>query len=61
MEDDEQQYVVLINDEDQHCLWPATTAVPDGWKQTGPTGTKDECEAYVEENWTDMTPKSERA
>lgn len=60
MEDDEQQYIVLINNEEQHALWPASTALPEGWTQTGPTGSKDDCEAFVEENWTDMTPKSKR-
>lgn len=61
MDEDTQQYIVLINDEDQYSLWPATTDVPEGWAQTGPTGARDDCEAYVEEHWTDMTPKSKRA
>jgi len=60
MEEDDQQYIVLINDEEQYSLWPEGTNVPDGWTQTGPTGSKEDCEAFVEENWTDMTPKSRR-
>lgn len=61
MEDDDLQYIVLINEEEQYSLWPAVREAPEGWTQVGPTGTKDECSAYVEENWTDMTPKSKRA
>lgn len=56
----ELEYIVLINDEEQYSLWPAAKHAPEGWSQTGPTGTKEECEAYVDENWTDMTPKSAR-
>lgn len=55
------EYTVLINEEEQYSLWPATKEVPEGWSQVGPTGTKEECEAYVEEHWTDMTPKSARS
>jgi len=61
MDADEQQYIVLINEEEQYCLWPETVDVPDGWAQVGPTSTKDDCSAYVTEHWTDMTPKSQRA
>ena len=30
-EDVEALYLVLVNDEGQHSLWPAGIAVPDGW------------------------------
>lgn len=61
MDSDDQQYTVLINEEEQYCLWPEAVEVPDGWTQVGPKGTKDACSAYVNEHWTDMTPKSQRA
>ena len=62
MEDEEDTaYIVLINAEEQYCLWPALADLPQGWTQVGPTGTRDVCSAFVEENWTDMTPKSRRA
>lgn len=60
MDADDQQYIVLINEEEQYSLWPEVVEVPDGWTQVGPVGAKDECSAYVTENWTDMTPKSQR-
>ena len=61
MEEDEIDYIVLINAEEQYCLWPKLADLPDGWTQVGPSGSKEECSAYVEEHWTDMTPKSMRA
>lgn len=58
--DDRFDYMVLKNDEDQHSLWPSFKEIPPGWVQVGPIGTKDECVAYVDENWTDITPLSQR-
>jgi len=50
---------VLINHEEQYCLWPATKAVPNGWKSVF-QGTHEDCLAHVETTWTDMRPKSVR-
>jgi MbtH protein len=55
-----QAYIVLINSEEQHSLWPAHKAIPAGWRQVGPTGSKAECLEYVEKAWTDITPLSVR-
>ncbi len=61
MDNDDLTYIVLINDEEQYAIWPELSDIPEGWTQVGPSGTQEVCEAYVEENWTDMTPKSQRA
>ncbi len=53
-------YIVLINHEEQHSLWPAYKAIPGGWRQVGPRGSKAECLEYVEKVWTDITPLSVR-
>lgn len=58
--DDRFDYMVLKNAEDQHSLWPSFKEIPPGWEQVGPIGTKDECVAYVDEHWTDITPLSQR-
>ncbi|PPK65380.1 MbtH family NRPS accessory protein [Actinokineospora auranticolor] len=57
---DDIAYQVLINDEDQYSLWPATREIPAGWRAEGTTGTKDECTAHVDKVWTDMRPRSLR-
>ncbi|MEU2541360.1 MbtH family protein [Streptomyces iakyrus] len=59
-ENDEARFKVLINDEEQYSIWPADLAVPGGWTETGVNASKAECDAYLEENWTDMRPKSLR-
>jgi MbtH protein len=53
-------WVVLINDDEQYCLWPASNEIPSGWHPARPAGSKAEALAYVELHWTDMRPKSLR-
>jgi MbtH protein len=57
-ENPEASYLVLVNDEGQHSLWPEFAAVPAGWNRVHGPGTREEALAYVEENWTDMRPAS---
>lgn len=57
-EDEDGRYLVLVNHERQHSLWPADIEVPAGWRTTfGPT-TRRDCLDHVEANWTDMRPAS---
>lgn len=57
-EDDDGVYLVLVNDEGQHSLWPADIDVPAGWRVVLSAGTRPDCLAYIETNWTDMRPAS---
>ncbi|GAA0554659.1 mycobactin NRPS accessory protein MbtH [Paractinoplanes ferrugineus] len=51
-------FLVLVNDENQHSLWPVFAEVPAGWRTAyGPAG-RAGCLDYVNENWTDMRPQS---
>ncbi len=57
-EDPEGRYLVLINDELQYSLWPSFIDVPAGWTiKLAETG-RQEALDYINENWTDMRPKS---
>lgn len=51
---------VVINDEEQYSLWPAHKDNAPGWRDTGVSGTKDECMAHIGRVWTDMRPLSLR-
>lgn len=53
-------HAVVINDEEQYSIWPASRDVPAGWRAGGFTGTEEECLAYIDETWTDMRPASLR-
>lgn len=59
-DDDGGRFYVLVNDEDQHSLWPAFAEVPAGWRVVFGEETRAKCLEYVEENWTDMRPRSLR-
>lgn len=59
-EDENAEYLVLINDEQQYSLWPAFRDIPAGWTATGPRGKRRECLDWIDKNWTDMRPKSLR-
>ncbi|WCD89395.1 Protein MbtH [Streptomyces xanthophaeus] len=57
-DDAEGTFHVVVNDEGQHALWPAFAAVPAGWDVVWGAGTRADSLAYVEQNWTDIRPKS---
>lgn len=57
-EDDDAEYLALINDEGQYSLWPQFREIPAGWTAVGPRGKRKDCLAWIEENWTDMRPNS---
>jgi len=59
-EDENAEYLVLVNDEEQYSLWPAFRDIPAGWRTTGPKGKRRECLDWIEKTWTDMRPKSLR-
>jgi MbtH protein len=60
-DDPDGTFLVLVNDEGQHSLWPSFVAVPDGWRTVYGEDTKDACVTYVEAHWTDLRPLSLRA
>ncbi len=53
-------FMVLMNDEDQHSLWPAFADVPAGWRVAYGEASRAACLDYVDQNWTDRRPKSLR-
>jgi MbtH protein len=53
-------YKVVINAEKQYSLWPAERENPLGWQDAGKRGSKEECLAYIKQEWIDMRPLSLR-
>jgi uncharacterized protein YbdZ (MbtH family) len=54
------QLFVLVNDEEQHGLWPTFADVPAGWRVVYGEADRAGCRDYIEENWPDIRPKSLR-
>ena len=57
-DDAEGRFLVLVNDEGQHSLWPAFIEIPEGWTSVFGESGRQECLDYIDESWTDMRPKS---
>jgi MbtH protein len=57
-DDEDGVFLVLVNDEDQHSLWPEFAEVPAGWKVVFGPSDREQALAYVEKNWVDMRPRS---
>jgi MbtH protein len=57
-DDEDGSYLVLVNAENQHSLWPAAISVPHGWTVVYGADVRPACLDYVETNWTDLRPLS---
>ena len=52
------RFLVLVNDEGQHSLWPSFAEVPGGWTVVLAENTRQACLDYIETHWTDLRPRS---
>ncbi|MEV0672111.1 MbtH family protein [Mycobacterium sp. NPDC050441] len=59
-DDENGTFYVLVNDEDQHSLWPAFADVPAGWRVVFGAAGRAECLSHVEQVWSDLRPRSLR-
>jgi MbtH protein len=57
---DDATFKVVVNDEEQYSIWPDYKQTPNGWREVGKVGNKQDCLAYIETVWTDMRPLSLR-
>lgn len=57
---DDVRYQVVVNGEEQYSIWPADRELPEGWRNDGTVGSKQECLGHIESVWTDMRPLSLR-
>ncbi|GAS84232.1 MbtH family protein [Paenibacillus amylolyticus] len=55
---EDSNYLVLMNDEGQYSLWPASIPVPAGWTQMLGKAKRRVCLDYIAEQWTDLKPLS---
>jgi len=54
-------WIVLINGEEQYSLWPAGTGIPAGWRAVRPKASMSDSLNYITQHWIDLRPKSLRA
>ncbi|MFJ3961223.1 MbtH family protein [Streptomyces sp. NBC_01232] len=59
-DDADGRFYVVVNDEEQHSLWPSFAEIPAGWRIVFGEESRRQCLEYVEAHWTDLRPKSLR-
>lgn len=59
-DDDSGSFFVLVNNEEQHSLWPTFADIPDGWRVVYGEAQRSDCLEYIDREWTDIRPKSLR-
>ncbi|MFR9731931.1 MbtH family protein [Saccharopolyspora sp. MS10] len=59
-DDQDGTFAVLVNDEEQHSLWPSFAAVPAGWRVALDGVSRQAALDHVAEHWTDLRPRSLR-
>lgn len=59
-DDPEGIFLVLVNDEDQHSLWPEFAPIPAGWRVVYGPVPRERALEYVDASWTDLRPRSLR-
>lgn len=56
----EDRYLIVVNAEEQHSVWPATRAVPSGWRAVSEPVAREEALDLVATAWPDIRPLSMR-
>ena len=54
-------FLVLVNAEGQHSLWPSFVEVPVGWTVARGETDRESALRFVHENWTDLRPRGTAA
>lgn len=57
-EDNDGEFLALVNGEGQYSLWPAFIDVPAGWTIAHPRDSREACLDFINRTWTDLRPKS---
>ena len=57
-DDDDGSFFVLVNDEEQHSLWPVFADVPAGWRVVYGEADRAACLDYIEQNSTEYGPRA---
>jgi amino acid adenylation domain-containing protein/thioester reductase-like protein len=53
-------YIVAVNGEEQHAIWPAALNLPAGWRQRSQPMSSRACLTAIAAAWTDIAPASLR-
>ena len=49
-------YIVAVNGDEQHALWPAALSLPAGWRQRSQAMSRHACLSAIAATWRDIAP-----
>ncbi|AXE79824.1 MbtH family protein [Streptomyces atratus] len=52
-------YLVMVDEEGQHSMWPSCAALPPGWTVVHGEDSRDGCLAYFNKNWRPRSMREE--
>jgi amino acid adenylation domain-containing protein/thioester reductase-like protein len=53
-------YLIAVNGDEQHAIWPAGLRLPAGWRQRSPAMSRRACRATIDDEWPGIAPASLR-
>jgi MbtH protein len=57
-DDERGSYLVIVNTERQHSLWPDSLPVPEGWRPVHGPADRRSSTQFIDAHWTDLRPAS---
>jgi amino acid adenylation domain-containing protein/thioester reductase-like protein len=54
-------YLIAVNGDEQHAIWPAGLQLPAGWRQRSPAMSRRACRTTIDDVWPGIAPASLRA
>jgi MbtH protein len=55
-----EDYLVVMNEQEQFSVWPCDMEIPPGWMPEGFRGPQADCLSHIDQNWKDIRPLSLR-
>lgn len=55
-----EQFVVVMNAEEQYSIWPSGREIPNGWSAIDGPAPREQCLLEIERRWSDTRPRSLR-
>ncbi len=59
-DDDNGVFFLLVNDEEQHSLWPSFADIRSGWTVVHGEAGRQACLDFIDQSWTGIRPRSPR-
>lgn len=56
-DEQDKTYLILVNELNQHSIWPDALPIPDGWRVIHGPSERHMAVNFVDTHWTDLRPR----